>query len=192
MSTLKYKLLQKTNLNPYIINSIAIYFLTDYQIAKDNTLLEIINYKTLTKHFINQLLKYKRFSYIKKPIYFENTKHLIKELGELKDYDDQFIWLHDTNQIKCDVMNYFKLITKYSGYKINKYLAKKKCKCWKGTKYNCDVIIKNYIKNNNTIGLRSYFQYDYYLYKPDWDEYIYLCKIYNVNEDIIDMIKMRT
>lgn len=190
--TFKYELLQNRSLvNPYIVNSIAVYFLTDNQIAKEPSLLPVIHYKRWTKNLANKLLKYKRFAYITKSIYFKDAKQLITEFGDLRDYDDQFIWLHETNQIGCNVMNYFKLIAKSSGYKINKYLAQKKCKCWRGTKYHTNLIIQDYIKNNNTIGLRTYFQYDYNLYRPDWEEYLYLCRFYDVDEEITDMIKMR-
>lgn len=190
MSTLKYETISKSTLNPYLIDSIAIYFLTDYQIAKNPTLLKLISYKKWTRNLVLQLLKFKRFSFITNPIYFEDAKQLVTQLRGLKDFDDQFIWLHETNQIGCNVMNYFNLISK-SGYKINKYLSEKKCKCWRGTKYNCNKIIQDYIKNNNTIGLRTYFQYDYNLYRPDWEEFLFLCQIYDVDGEITDMIKMR-
>lgn len=191
MSTLKYELLQKTSLNQYMIDSIAVYFLTDYQIAKNPTLLKLIPYKRWTRSLSHNLLKFKRFRHIKESIYFRNAQQLVTEIKGLGNYDDQFIWLHERNQIGCNVMNYFKLVTKSGGYKINTYLANKKCDCWRGTKYNCNKIIQDYIKNNNTKGLRTYFQYDYNLYRPDWEQSLYLCQIYDVDEEITDMIKMR-
>ena len=191
MSTLKYELLQKTSLNQYMIDSIAVYFLTDYQIAKNKELLSLVKYKKWTQNLGNQLLKFKRFTYIKNPVYFKNTYQLTDKVRGLNDYDDQFIWLHETNQIGCNVMNYYKLVTKSGGYKINTYLANKKCDCWKGTLYTSNKIINNYIKLNNSIGLRTYFDNHYNIYRPDWNEYLYFCKFYDVDEEIKDMIKMR-
>lgn len=190
MSTLKYQTLSKTSLNPYIIESIGIYLLTDYQIAKNKELLSLVKYKKLTQNLINNLLKFKRFTYIKRPLYYKDSIQLVKEIKGLNDYDDQFIWLHETNQIKCDVMNYYPLITK-KGYKINAYLANKKCNCWIGTKYITNKIINNYIKQNNRIGLKTYFDNHYNLYRVDWDICLHYCNIYDVDEEITDMIKMK-
>lgn len=188
--TFKYQILQNTSLNPYLINVISTYLLTDYQIASKKELLHLVPYKTQTTGLVDQLLKYKRFKCIRQPPHFTGAIELIKRVKNLDNYDDQFIWLHENGYIGCSTMNYFKLITK-KGYKINEYLTKKRCRCWKGTKYNSNIIIKLYIQNNNKVGLETYFSNGYNLYRVDWDDMIFECKINDVDESIIDMIKLR-
>lgn len=188
----KYEILKKIGLDENLVNLIAVYFVTDYQIAKNKELLPLLNYKKPTEELFHQLVKFKRFSYIKLSFSFTNSKQMINKIRGLNDYDDQFIWLHERKQIQCKEKNYQYVIEKAKyGYKINQYLAEKRCKCWEGIKHKTDEIIKSYIKNNNSKGLKTYFEYKYNLYRPDWSEYLSLAKTYNCNEDIIDMIKMR-
>ena len=112
-------------------------------------------------------------------------------MGILDDYDKQFKWLNENGLIKCDLLNYYKLITKNSGYLINDYLKSKDCKCREGIMHSYYVIIYQYINKNNCKGLKSLLKFNYNDSLIDWNNCLQMSLINDSSEELKDFIKLK-